>query len=206
MIFLEFFSNMFSVMLIAIFLENSLFSRALGTSTALLIIRKRFDVVVFGLTLTSITTISSIVAFFVNPLIPKVFVPYLNQTYNITPLVYVLIIGLVYILLLILSAIFIPKEFDKSIKPMIHLSAFNCAVFGALLLSTQSLYSLSGFVGFGLGTGIGFMVAVYFISVKHSHLNSKNISKAFRGFPITLIYIGIISLAFYGLTGHKLPF
>lgn len=85
---------------------------------------------------------------------------------------------------------------------MIHLSAFNGAVFGALFLSSS--YDLGGRVAFGLGTGIGFILASYLIAIGHDRLNSQQIPPAFRGFPITLIYVGILSLAFYGLIGHEL--
>jgi electron transport complex protein RnfA len=199
-LFKEFLVDMISMTFIAIFLENSIFTRALGTSSSLLLIRKRFSVLIFGISLTVITTLSSIVAYFVSPSLAR-----LDLKYNIFPLAYVTIIGLIYIILLIFgSSIF--KNFNNKIKPMIHLSTFNCAVLGALLLSTQDKNSLGGFIGFGLGTGIGFLLATYFISFSYAHLTSTKIPKSFRGFPITLIYIGIISLGFYGLIGHQLPF
>ena len=34
-------------------------------------------------------------------------------------------------------------------------------------------------------------------------LRSKAIPKAFRGLPITLVYIGVLALAIYGFTGHS---
>ena len=121
------------------------------------------------------------------------------------PLIYVLIIGAIYILTLIFCAQFLKKQMPK-IRPMIHMSAFNCAVLGALLLSTNEMRSAAGMIGFGLGSGIGFTMAAYLMSIAFDKLNSEKIPKAFRGFPIAMIYIGILSLAFYGLVGHELPF
>ena len=34
-------------------------------------------------------------------------------------------------------------------------------------------------------------------------LRSKAIPEAFRGLPITLVYIGVLALAIYGFTGHS---
>ena len=34
-------------------------------------------------------------------------------------------------------------------------------------------------------------------------LRSEAIPEAFRGLPITLIYIGVLALAIYGFTGHS---
>jgi len=59
---------------------------------------------------------------------------------------------------------------------------------------------------FGLGAGIGFTLATFFISVAYDYLYSAAIPRAFRGFPILLIYIGLLSLAFYGLVGHQLQY
>ena len=43
--------------LVMIFVENMIFTRALGTSTALVIIRKKNNLLVFGLILTLITVV-----------------------------------------------------------------------------------------------------------------------------------------------------
>lgn len=202
--FLNFFSEMATCALIAMFVENTIFTRALGTSSVLLMLRKKFNLFLFGLILTVITLISSIGVALVQPYING-----LEYKSYLMPLIYVLIIGAVYILTLIFCSKFLKKQMPK-IRPMIHMSAFNCAVLGALLLSSTNnvvqLQSAAGVVGFGLGSGIGFTIAAYLISIAYDRLNSTRIPKAFRGFPITMIYIGILSLAFYGLIGHELPF
>ena len=203
-VFLNFLSEMVSCTLIAMFVENTIFTRALGTSSILLMLRKKFNLFLFGLILTAITLLSSVCT--------ALLYPVLNQAENrfyLMPLIYVLIIGAVYIITLIFCAKFLKKQMPK-IRPLIHMSAFNCAVLGALLLSTTGnvtqIRGAAGIIGFGLGSGIGFTIAAYLISLAYDRLNSDKIPKAFRGFPITMIYIGILSLAFYGLIGHELPF
>ena len=197
---LSFLSEMAICALIAIFVENTIFARALGTSSILLMLRKKFNLFLFGLILTIITLLSSIVAALFIPMISD-----LKYKNYLLPLIYVLIIGVIYILTLIFCAQFLKKQMPK-IRPMIHMSAFNCAVLGALLLSTNEMRSTAGMIGFGLGSGIGFTMAAYLISIAFEKLNREKIPKAFRGFPIAMIYIGILSLAFYGLVGHELPF
>ena len=85
---------------------------------------------------------------------------------------------------------------------MIHLSAFNGAVFGALLLSQS--YDFWGRIAFGLGTGCGFVLASSLVALGYERLNSDKIHAAFRGFPFALIYVGMLSRAFYVLVGHVL--
>ncbi len=188
--------QMASVAVIAIFVQNIIFTRALGTSASLFIIRKRYSIWQFGLILTVITTLSSVLIYFADKRIQR-----LRYAYYMTPLFYVMIVGLVYIAILLFCSRFL-RKYNEQIRPMIHLSAFNGAVFGAPFLSSK--YSLSGHIAFGLGVGIGFILASYLISIGYDRLNSDKIPPAFRGFPITLIYVGILSLAFYGLIGHEL--
>lgn len=190
----------FSLMMVAIFVENTIFARALGTSTVLLILRKKANLLLFGLVLTTITVVSVVIVYLCNSWIQR-----FKQANFITPLIYVLIISLVYIIsVLFVSAL--PERFSSAIKPMVHLSAFNCTVLGTLLLvSSAKSLTLAAAVGFGLGMGIGFMLALFLLSVSNTYLNSEHIPKPFRGFPITMLYIGILSMAFYGLIGHQLP-
>lgn len=198
---LDFFGQMFLYALIAIFLENSIFSRALGASTSLWMIRKKYNLFLFGLVLTVITTLSSLLAYFTLPLFQKS-----ENSYYWAPLVFVCIISVVYIAALLLTnRIKLGKAYKSTILMFIHRCAFNCAVLGALLLGMESNLTLGGFIGFGIGTGLGFTFATWMVHLVSDKLNSKAVPRAFRGFPITLIYIGILSLAVYGLIGHELP-
>ena len=194
-----FFRDMFLYMMVAIFLENTIFSRAIGTSTSLYAVRKKFNVFLFGLIMTVVITVSSIITYFVAPLIKTIsFASY------VTPVVYVGIIGIVYIGALLFTGRFIKKR-KKDILSIIHVSAFNCATLGALLLASDiSDPSFGAFLGFGIGSGLGFTLATYFVSLAYERLSSEKVPNMFRGFPITLIYIGLVSLAIYGLIGHQL--
>lgn len=199
---MEFFSDVFEYSVLMILFENIIFSRAIGSSTAVFIVRRKYNIALFGLIMTSIIVISMILSYFVNPLILS------NPTYSyyIEPVIYVLIIGFVYITTLLLCNRFLDKQ-RKQVLEMIHLSSFNCAVLGSMLLASNvAELSLGGYIGFGIGIGVGFTIVTYLLSLAFEQLNSINIPRAYRGLPITLIYIGIISLAVYGLIGHELPF
>ena len=47
------------------------------------------------------------------------------------------------------------------------------------------------------------VLAVLLVTEARHRLRSKAIPKAFRGLPITLVYIGVLALAIYGFTGHS---
>ena len=198
---LSFFGDMLLLCMTATFLENTIFSRALGTSTALFTVRKQFNLFLLGLIMTAVITVSAAATYFVFPLIKRT-----GQAYYLMPMVCVLIIGFFYAASLVVTAKFVKKR-RREVQSIIHVSVFNCAVLGSLLLMVNgSDLSLGGFIGFGIGTGLGFTIASYFVKLAYEQLSSERVPYPFRGFPITLIYIGIASLAIYGLIGHELPF
>ena len=47
------------------------------------------------------------------------------------------------------------------------------------------------------------VLAVLLVTEARRRLRSKAIPEAFRGLPITLVYIGVLALAIYGFTGHS---
>lgn len=81
--------------------------------------------------------------------------------------------------------------------------------FALLLCVTQVLvertqsFTLEQSMGFGLGSGLGYLLAVMLVTEADRRLRSEAIPEAFRGLPITLIYIGVLALAIYGFTGHS---
>ena len=184
--------------LLAIFAQNIIFTRALGTSASLFVIRKKYNLGIFGLIMAVITTLSSCIIYFFRRPINS-----LRHAVYFRPFFYVLIVGVVYVAVLLFCSKFLKKYIDR-IRPMIHLAAFNGAVLGALLLNASAKMDFWGYLAFGIGTGVGFILASYLIALGFERLNSDKIPRVFRGFPITLIYIGILSLAFHGLIGHEL--
>ena len=72
---------------------------------------------------------------------------------------------------------------------------FFCATGVCALL--QHVNSIDGFA-FPV-----FVLAVLLVTEARHRLRSKAIPKAFRGLPITLVYIGVLALAIYGFTGHS---
>ena len=187
-----------SIAMTAIFVENIIFTRALGISASLFVLRKEHDHRLFCMVVTMITTLSCCLASLFNRTLG-----WSEHAYYLRPLAYVLTVGVVYVAVLLFSAKCLPKQWER-LKPMIHLAAFNSAVIGALLLTGESTWDIWGYLAFGLGTGIGYTLASYLVSLGFERLQSDKIPPSFRGFPITLIYIGILSLAFYGLIGHGL--
>jgi len=193
---MQLFASLFNAALLAILLQNSIFERALGPNILVYASRKKEHVIGFSLVITYVTTLSSALAWVLDYYFSEL--PYFGI---LMPLLYILVISFIYILSLVLVWRFLPKLFGK-IRTYVHLSVFNCSVLGALFLNSQFGGSITGYIGFGIGTGLGFFLAGYLLYVAHPRLNSELVPAAFRGLPITLVYVGIISLALYAFVGY----
>ncbi|MDR1753961.1 MAG: hypothetical protein LBR74_03530 [Eubacterium sp.] len=191
------FAEMLAVSFIAVFLQNSIFERALGVNIILYAARKKESVVSFSIIIAYVLAVSSALNYFVNKYFGHI------EYYRILmPFFYILIISVVYVISLILIWAVLPRLFKK-IKGYVHLSVFNVSVIGALFLESNFETSLTTYLGFGLGTGIGFLLACYLLYIAHGRLNSELVPEAFRGIPIMLVYIGIISLSLYAFIGYS---
>ncbi|MDE6747201.1 MAG: hypothetical protein K2J72_11310, partial [Oscillospiraceae bacterium] len=76
----------------AVFAENIIFSGALGTSTLIIVSRSRKNLLGFGLSVTYITALMSVLTFFLNKAL-KID----KNSYIYAPLVYIIILGAIYI-------------------------------------------------------------------------------------------------------------
>lgn len=77
----------------------------------------------------------------------------------------------------------------------------NCAIFGVALFMVIREYSLIVTAGFGLGSGIGWLLAILAMAGIRQRLNESRVPEGLRGPGITLIIAGLMALAFIGFTG-----
>ena len=82
----------------------------------------------------------------------------------------------------------------------------NCAVLGVALLNVQNQYNFLFSVVYGFSAAVGFMLAIVLFSAVRERLEHSNIPKSFKGFPSALIAAALLSIAFMGFQGLKLPF
>lgn len=197
---LEILSQFFAVTLSAIVVENAFFSRALSTSESFIIMKGRKQIFFFCSVVTLITTISGLFTWLINWFTrPK------GVSIHLRSLLFLCAICICYLCLCAVLHKNPPKEYAR-IKDVLTVAAFNSAVFGSLLLAAMQNYTLLNTLGYGLGTGIGLSLAMLLVWIGQRSMALCNVPRAFTGLPISLIYIGVLSLAIYGLIGHQLPY
>ena len=189
-----------SAAMVSVFVQNAIFDRAFGSNVTIYASRKNSTVIGFTLGITAMTTIASIISYFVDcAMLP------MEYGWIFMPLIYVSIISVLYIIGLLFLWNLFPKLF-KRVRKYVHLTIFNCTVIGALFLNSNYGSDIWAYIGYGFGTGIGFFLACFLLNVARERLDSDKIPKVFRGYPIMLIYIGVVSLAFYSLAGYTVEF
>ena len=77
-------------------------------------------------------------------------------------------------------------------------------VLRTILICVNHNFTLLQTVAFSLGSGLRYLFAVAVVDEGRRRLRSKDVPAIFTGMPISLIYIGILALAIYGLVGHSI--
>lgn len=82
------------------------------------------------------------------------------------------------------------------------LIAVNCSILGGALFMQDRQYStMTDAVAFGLGSGIGWLIAIVFIAAIREKIRYSNVPPALRGLGITFIITGLMGIAFMSFMG-----
>ena len=189
----------FGYAVLAIFAQNAVFTRALGVSRMVqLVADDRTSSALFGMMLCITQVLVAPLAFAAGGVIA----PLANRA-QLRPLVYVASIAVVcvaeHLVLWLLKGL--PRR--GQLLRIVPLAGLNSCVLGTVLVERTQTFTLGQSLGFGLGSGLGYVLAVLLVTEARHRLRSKAIPTAFRGLPITLVYIGVLALAIYGFTGHS---
>ena len=77
----------------------------------------------------------------------------------------------------------------------------NCAILGVCIFMVSWSYSYAQAIAYGLGSGLGWFVAVVAMAGIRQRLRFSKIAPALEGPGITIIVAGLMSMAFMGFAG-----
>lgn len=194
-----------SYAILAIFAENVVFSRALGVSRLTKLVSDP-DVKTwqFCIPVVLVQLLSAPAGWAAHNILfdwIRTWLPAWMPIAALRPVVYLTCAAVAMGVVWQLLSVF-PAEQRAAFREQLPLATCNCCVLGTLLICANQNYTLLQYVAFGLGSGVGYLVAVLVVDEGRRRLRSKDIPAVFRGLPSYLIYIGILSLAIYGLVGH----
>ncbi len=197
-------SLFFLYAMVAVFAQNAVFTRGFGVSRLTRLVGdSAVDSLMFCALLCLIQVLSAPMSYFVeNALLRSPEVWYRDY---VRPLCFVLCALVAFGVVVVLLAIIRPAN-QRDFLAVLPMATLNTAVLGPLLISATQSFSFVQTMGFALGSGLGYAFAVVIVTEGQRKMNSRSVPSTFRGLPINLIYIGILALAIYGLTGNRVPF
>lgn len=93
----------------------------------------------------------------------------------------------------------------NSLGIFLPLIAVNCAILGgALFMQQREFPSVGQATVYGIGSGIGWWIAIVAVAAIREKLAYSNIPKPLRGVGITFIVTGLMGIAFMSFLGIKL--
>jgi len=93
----------------------------------------------------------------------------------------------------------------NSLGIFLPLIAVNCAILGGSLFMQEREYqSLAEATSFGLGSGVGWMIAIVSIAAIREKIRYSNVPAPLRGLGITFIITGLMGIAFMMFMGIKI--
>lgn len=84
------------------------------------------------------------------------------------------------------------------------LIAVNCSILGGALFMLGKSLTFEGSVVYGLGSGIGWLLAVLALASIREKIKYSNVPPALRGLGITFILVGLMSFGFLSFLGFSL--
>jgi Na+-transporting NADH:ubiquinone oxidoreductase subunit E len=84
------------------------------------------------------------------------------------------------------------------------LIAVNCAILGSSLFMVESEYTFAESAVFGLGSGIGWALAIVALAAIREKLKYSDVPAPLRGLGITFMVVGLMSIGFMAFSGIQL--
>ena len=84
------------------------------------------------------------------------------------------------------------------------LIAVNCAILGASLFMVERDYNFADSVVFGLGSGVGWALAIVALASIRERMRYSNVPPALRGLGMTFMMVGLMAIGFMAFGGIQL--
>ena len=185
----------FTLFIGAVLINNFVLTKFLGLCIFFGISKNLNASVAMGMAVTSVMTMSSMLAWLVYNFVLEPF----GLTFLSTIVFVVLVASFVQLLELII------KKQAPALYNMwgiyLLLIATNCIVLAVPLLNVENNHSFLLSIVFAIGSGLGFALAIILMASLREKLAYADVPKPLQGTGIAFILAGMLSLAFLGFSG-----
>ncbi|MBS4012882.1 MAG: NADH:ubiquinone reductase (Na(+)-transporting) subunit E [Bacteroidetes bacterium] len=195
----------------SIFVDNMVFAYFLGMCSYLAVSRTINTSVGLGLAVIFVLGITVPVNYLLeNYVLGKGALAWLGPQYadvNLSFLTFIMFIAIIAAMVQLVEMViekFSPTLYSN-LGIFLPLIAVNCAILGGSLFMQQRNYANIGEAAtFGLGSGIGWFLAIVGIAAIREKIKYSNVPAPLRGLGITFIITGLMGIAFMSFMGIQL--
>lgn len=190
-------NTLFLVLITTALINNVVLSQFLGICPFLGVSRNVKTAAGMGGAVIFVITLSSAVA--------SLLYTYVLERFDLTYLktiVFIMVIAFLVQLVETFLKKFSPTLY-KALGVYLPLITTNCAVLGTALTNVQSSNDFVTSVVTGLGTSVGFCIAIVIMAGIREKTEKNDFPKAFKGTPAVLLTACLMSIAFYGFGVFK---
>jgi Na+-transporting NADH:ubiquinone oxidoreductase subunit E len=203
--------NLLNIFVKSIFIDNMIFAFFLGMCSFLAVSKTVKTSIGLGVAVVFVLLITVPVNFLVEKyVLRKGALIWLGGSFAdvdlsfLTFMVFIAVIAAIVQLVEMVIEKFSPSLYN-SLGIFLPLIAVNCAILGAALFMQEREYeNVAEATVFGVGSGIGWMLAIVSIAAIREKLRYSNVPAPLRGLGITFILTGLMAIAFMGFMGIKL--
>ena len=202
--------SIFNLFLKSVFVDNMIFAYFLGMCSYLAVSKTVKTSAGLGLAVTFVLVVTVPVNYLINKyLLSLGALAWLSPRFaevDLSFLTYILFIAIIAAIVQILEMIietFTPSLYS-ALGIFLPLIAVNCAILGCSLFMQERNFSNVGEAAvFGLGSGIGWLLAIVAIAAIREKLRYSKIPKGLEGVGISFIITGLMGIAVMAFMGIK---
>jgi len=189
------FTKIFELIVSASLINNFVFTRFLGLCIFFGVSKKMETAVGMSITFVSVMMISAAMSW--------VIFTFIMIPLEITFLKIIVFIGVIAGLVQMSDTIMRKVSPGLYYKLGIYLALIstNCIILAVPLVNAGEHYSFMQSLSFGLGSGLGFALALIIMASIREKLELADVPAPFRGLPMAFVITGLIALAFTGFSG-----
>lgn len=192
---MEYAGKLFMILLSTILVNNFVMSRFLGICPFLGVSKKISTALGMGAAVTFVMAIASLFTYIIQyAILEPMGLEYLQT------IAFILVIAaLVQFVEMVIQKI--SPTLYQALGVYLPLITTNCAVLGVAIINIQEKYDMLQTLFNGTGAALGFTLAIVLMAGVRERLELSDIPEPLKGFPITLITAGLMSVAFLGFQG-----
>ncbi len=184
----------FSLLFASIFTSNILLANFLGMCSFISISKDMKSSNGLGLAVTMVLTVTTAVNWLILQLLQTLGLVYLRY------IVFIIVIAaVVQMLEMIIDRV--SQTLYMNLGIFLPLITVNCAILGVSLFMEIRNYSFIQSVVYGLGSGLGWWLAIMALSAIRKKVEKAPVPPGLKGAGITMIIIGFMAMAFIGFGG-----